>query len=952
MKTLLKIIAVLAIIIVALLTTLPFIYKSEIINLTKKELNKNINAKVDFSTIDFTLLTSFPNFNLNINNLIVSGKNKFESDTIAIIEDIDISIDMMSVFNAENYKVKRIVLHNPSINIKVLENGAPNYNIFPENEPAKEKAVSQAKTTNTFNLDISKFKIINGQLCYSDISTKTIIRLSGINHSLSGNMNSDKVTLKTYTKIANTHLEYDNINYISDIAIAYKANIDADFKNEIYTLGNNELIANDLKLQFSGSISTIEEQLNLLLTFASNNNEFNNILSLIPSIYTNDFQSINTSGIFSVEGMIKGTYTTDKLPSFAINIKVDDGMLKYPDLPQSISEIFVEANISNKGGNIDNTILNIQKLKMNLGKNPISTKFKISTPISDPNINAEISGTFNLSDIKNYYPINEKLSGTIITDISLNGQLSSLEKEHYDEFTAMGSMIMKDIIVNTDIFISPINITHAQLNFAPQYIDLVDINIDIKDNDFRANGKINNYLGYYLKDKMLAGELSTTSKYMNIDELLAVEKPKTTADTNTHQTSNAATSTDAKTINIPDNINFTLSSKFDNLIYDNLDLKNVVGDIRIENSELIIDNMQMDAAGGNIALTGVYSTATNEQPHIKMAINITKVKLNEALENFALLRNYIPLAESTTGTFSTNFNINTELYNTMIPNYSTMNGKGNIKANKIGIKNAETVNKFAEALSIKDGKELHINDINLNFNLINGSLNVEPTKFKIAGMDAGLNGSTSLDKSINYNVNVDIPRSKFGKSANNLVDGLISQLNSYGTNFSVGDIIPLYFTIGGTIENPNLSYKPGVPTNVKSGTNQVNNQKNNLATSTKLSAQDIIEDGNIRAKKVLVEAQKSANKLKTDAAINVANLNKEANKQASKLIEEGKKNGILGESASQEAVNQLKKELKLNTDKILDAADKQGVEIMDKARKRSESIKKEAQEKAEKIRKR
>ena len=81
MKILLKILAALVVIIIALIFILPAIYKSEIITLTKMELNKNVNATVDFDDIDLSLFSSFPDFNISIYGLNIVGKNEFENDT-------------------------------------------------------------------------------------------------------------------------------------------------------------------------------------------------------------------------------------------------------------------------------------------------------------------------------------------------------------------------------------------------------------------------------------------------------------------------------------------------------------------------------------------------------------------------------------------------------------------------------------------------------------------------------------------------------------------------------------------------------------------------------------------------------------------------------------------------------------------------------------------------------
>ncbi|MEO8582521.1 MAG: hypothetical protein ABI415_01925, partial [Flavitalea sp.] len=73
MKKILKIILVAVLIIIALLFTLPFVFKGKIISIVKTQVNKKINAKVDFSDIGISLLRSFPKVSVALENITVVG---------------------------------------------------------------------------------------------------------------------------------------------------------------------------------------------------------------------------------------------------------------------------------------------------------------------------------------------------------------------------------------------------------------------------------------------------------------------------------------------------------------------------------------------------------------------------------------------------------------------------------------------------------------------------------------------------------------------------------------------------------------------------------------------------------------------------------------------------------------------------------------------------------------
>ncbi len=205
MKTLLKILAVIIIIFIGLLFILPIVYKSEIIRLTKIEINKSVNATIDFKDIDLSLITSFPDFNLSIYELDIVGNDEFKLDTIVKVETISMAIDIFSVINSDDYEIKKIKLINPVFNIRVLENGKANYDFSISGEENNNTS-STKESNSTFQLAIKKFQISNGQLTYNDNQLNTYVYASGLNHTLSGKLGSDNTILTTKLKLPNLML--------------------------------------------------------------------------------------------------------------------------------------------------------------------------------------------------------------------------------------------------------------------------------------------------------------------------------------------------------------------------------------------------------------------------------------------------------------------------------------------------------------------------------------------------------------------------------------------------------------------------------------------------------------------------------------------------------------------------------------------------------------------------
>jgi vacuolar-type H+-ATPase subunit H len=408
-------------------------------------------------------------------------------------------------------------------------------------------------------------------------------------------------------------------------------------------------------------------------------------------------------------------------------------------------------------------------------------------------------------------------------------------------------------------------------------------------------------------------------------------------------------------VEIPSNVNFSLKSEFSKLIYDSLNMDNVTGKLSIANNVLQIDNLMMDAVDGKMIVNGSYSTVKPDKPEIDFQINMKNLSIPKAYNNFAIIRNYLPLAKKTTGTLSANFKLSTALDEKMMPIYSTMNGKGTLSTSKITINDLNSLLQVANKLNLTEFKHLEVNGININFMFVDGKLVVKPTKVNYKNIDGEIEGWTGFDKTIDYTLNVEVPRKEFGSDANKLLDGLLAQANSYGANFTVSDKIPISIFIGGTLDNPKVStaFTKGNSSTDAKNTEQVikevvKKEKDKLSKDASAKAKKIIDDADKQAKQIIKEAEKQAKLIKENASQAKKDLLSETDKQAKALIAEGKKNGPIAEMAANEAAKQLVSGVQDNADNIIKEANKKADDIIKNAKATSRKLREEADIQAKK----
>jgi len=951
MKTALKIFGILVIFVVVVTIALPFIFKGKLTELALEEINKNLNAKVGFNAINPTLIKRFPIFILSIEGLSFVGNKPFDGDTLAYIPTIGITVDLMSVISGSTYKIKKIKINGPSISVKVLEDGSANYDITLAGEDVEEVPAVADTEDDKFILSLQGLQISDAMFVYDDRMMQMKVSMTGMDFNLSGDFSADQTTFRTNTDVAGLNLSYNGIPYFTNTKLSYEAAINADLKNEIYTLKKNSLFLNELLLIFDGSVSMVNDEINTVLTFNAPKTEFKHILSLVPAIYTRDFADLEASGNLGIEGHIKGLYNETSLPAFRIALEVENGTFKYPALPNSVSHVNILAKVTNKGGDADNTEIDIPKFHLQMGQNPVDIVLHIKTPVSDPDMKGNFKGKIDLSTIKDFYPLTEgeNLKGSIIAEVSISGKLSDIENEHYEAFTAIGSLLMQDFEYKNSYTNDPVVISNAQLNFSPQYLDLVSLDCAIGNNDIRANGKINNYLAYTFNKKVLKGNFSTQSKFINLNELMKADDEESVS--SGEETDTASISI----VEIPGRIDFAMTSTFDQLIYDNFEMENVNGKLHVKDNRLTIHNLSMNILDGEMVVSGEYNTVVPDQPEFDFDLNISNIDIQRAYNTFGILSQYAPIARKTSGKFSSSMNMQSILDQQMMPVYEAMTGGGKLQTTRLTIQDVNTLDKIAEVLKYDALKNMTIDKILLQFEFVDGKILIEPFDFNQNNFSGQMAGWTGLDQSIDYTMDLKIPRESFGNEANAVLNNLVSQANSQGANFSLGETVSLDVLIGGTLSNPEIK------TNLKeTGKNlvedvkkqveeEIQKQKEELTKQAREQAQEIIDEADKQAERLIKEAEKQAKNLRKTAGDASNEMRNEADKQAKKVEAEGKKNGFLAEVAAKETAKQIRKEADKQATKLESEADKQSKEIIKKANNEASAIKRNARTEADKI---
>src|SRR5262249_16218817 len=151
-------------------------FKDAIAARVKAEINKRVNATVNFTDLNLTLLTSFPRLTLSIDNLSVTGINEFAGQPLATVRTLNVKLRLWDVIGGGKTTISSITLDQPIVSVIVLKNGKANYDI------AKPEPAGNESEPSSFAMAIQSYAINGGRLWYDDRGGGLKFTLENLNH--------------------------------------------------------------------------------------------------------------------------------------------------------------------------------------------------------------------------------------------------------------------------------------------------------------------------------------------------------------------------------------------------------------------------------------------------------------------------------------------------------------------------------------------------------------------------------------------------------------------------------------------------------------------------------------------------------------------------------------------------------------------------------------------------
>lgn len=770
-----------------LLVLLAWIFEDNIGKYAIDQLNKQVNTKIEYKDLRFSLIKRFPMATLQFKDIKAEEivKTKKRGDLLRA-ENVYIQFNIWDLITG-TYAIRKIEIEQAKIRMRIFEDGSDNFHIFKE---------STDTTASKFELNLKNIKLKNVDFGFADYKSRQHHRVLFKKATAKGNFNQDIYTLDFDGSLFLYDISYDSIQYIKNKEAKLNLKFEVNNIKNSYSAKKGHIVLSNIPFNVDGMAVYSDSEKSLNIVISGDDLKLHSFIEELPPSQKEYFSKFESSGDFKFNLKLNGDLATTTPISINLNTELKNGKITNKESNISLEDVnFVLDYTNGKDGSLNTSGLSFKNFSARLNSGSVKGQFNINN-LNKPKIETTLNGKFNLDDLSKFLKIDfiKSMTGKVDMDAKLKIALRSWSEVTPNDFLnseTSGKLTITDGKLELKSYPIPILISTGKLKFNKSDIDIEKMNGSIGKSDYQLEGSFVNILSYFfLKDQKLNIDATLTSNYLNFDELFKSDNK------------NSETGMD---VSFSPSINFNIKLKNRHLKFGKFEPKDITANLRMDNQQLFVNNLNMSIFGGKISANGqVNGRATNRKLHCTLRSEITGVdvsKLFYSFNNFGQDKDGLT-DEKLKGTITTSIQMSSTWNHDLTPDLEVLKGSINMTVENGELNNYQTLNALAKFIKVEDLQNVRFKRITNKFEINNQKLIIPEMVIESNAINIKLSGVHYFDNRIDYHVKVRLSDllSKKAKRAKK-------------ENEDFGDIeddglerTTIYLLITGTTDNPIVKY--------------------------------------------------------------------------------------------------------------------------------------------------
>ncbi len=564
---------------VAIFTTLK---KDEIIQYFVNEANKSISTPIETGKINISIFKSFPSVTIELNKVIVKESYEENKGILGRADRISFSFKLTDLLN-KKYQIHSMHIRNADINLKINNEGIPNYLIFSTDSTSKG-SMFEIKNLHGENVKINyldiKYEYEVG-LLVQNVRSDILQKGKSLAVNLSGDLISD-------------HIMVGKRKFLDNKNIGIDAVIGIELKSNYYDIKSCQLNIDQGKFDIAGNVSADDKTLDI--SFKGVNTTFRTINSLLSKDLATYLKEYNSRGDVYFTGKVSGAYSMDKRPSVQIEFGANNASFFHGKYKKAIEKVNLTGSFTT--GKVNKPAdyrLEIKNFACELDHKSLEGQLLLYN-FDNYIIDLFLKGEADINSIALLFPTKylKAAFGTVKLNIRLNGDIQNPKLAK--NFNADGDVTLSNVSFVLEGERLPFNRINGSLSLRKNDLAISNLTGFVGQSDFKLNGFFKDIPGFLtVKNNPVKLQADLHSNYIDFDELL--KSNFASRDTLSDQNKKY-------TFGISPTISLSFNCEVNRLKFRRFNGQQIKGRINIDNQIAILRNVSFSSMGGNIVISG------------------------------------------------------------------------------------------------------------------------------------------------------------------------------------------------------------------------------------------------------------------------------------------------------------------------------------------------------------
>lgn len=706
-----------------------YYFSDEIKEVVVKNLNQQLNTKVEVSTVDFSFWNSFPLASVVFSDVLIKS-NHTENDSLLSVEELSVQFNLIDLYH-QDYKLIGLEISKGKCALKVDRSGKENY-IFWE---------SNSETSSDFSIDLEKVKIHQVDFQYRDFSKHSNFHFFIEEASLSGNFSASVFNLIIKTKLQNSIVTFGENKIFGGQSLFVYAEGLVNQQSQQIKFKDANLGVNGMNLGINGSYSYGEES-RIDLNIKSENADLAKATLLLPERFQQELHSFEISGEAAISGYVSGSITATKSPAYDFYFSIEKGAFKDLERNLHFQNTFLKGSINNGIENSPKTsTIKLDQFETKINHGQIKGQLMLSN-FTNPSYSFDGNLEFALKDAASLFKwegIN-KPTGNVKSALRMNGELASFGKFKLNDWkkSAIRGRVEIDQLgfqQDNKMLFKKIN---GVLTFNNNRIETNNLIGEINGNEISFSGQLNNLIGYLVDDKeTLLAEGNVYSKNLTINDLITEQ-------------SNKSKEEQPFSMDFSSHLILYLECKFQTLQMNDFSMTDFRGDFILKNKQLSLRNTSFKAEEGE--LEGDFFLRENERQQLAFSCfselkNVNIKKLFKTFDNFG---QQTLLSENISGLVDANVRYYSEWSSTFDFSSKSLKVESDISIKNGVLSNFQPLESLSKYIELEELKNVRFKKLNNTILIEDETVYIPRFNVSSSALNLSLEGSHRFNQQINY----------------------------------------------------------------------------------------------------------------------------------------------------------------------------------------------------------